>query len=50
VGYQLAGAKKVPQDLARSGVLERFLDSPSDAELCRVCFAGEPSMRTACRR
>ena len=27
VGYQLAGAKKVQQDLARPGVLERFTDS-----------------------
>ena len=43
VGYQLAGAKKVQQDLARPGVLERFLDSPADAELCRACFAGEPA-------
>jgi len=40
VGYQLAGAKKVQQDLARPGVLERFLDSPADAQLCRLCFAG----------
>jgi len=40
VAFQLAGAKKVQQDLARPGVLERFVTSRSDAELLRACFAG----------
>ena len=40
VAYQLAGAKKVQQDLAAPGVLERFLPSPADAEAARACFAG----------
>jgi hypothetical protein len=29
--YQLAGAKKVQQDLARPGVVERFVGSPEEA-------------------
>ena len=40
VAYQLAGAKKVQQDLAAPGVLERFLPSPADADAARACFAG----------
>ena len=40
VAYQLAGAKKVQQDLAAPGVLERFLPSPVDADAARACFAG----------
>eukprot|EP00197_Chlamydomonas_leiostraca_P013601 CAMPEP_0202858398 /NCGR_PEP_ID=MMETSP1391-20130828/955_1 /ASSEMBLY_ACC=CAM_ASM_000867 /TAXON_ID=1034604 /ORGANISM="Chlamydomonas leiostraca, Strain SAG 11-49" /LENGTH=492 /DNA_ID=CAMNT_0049537319 /DNA_START=188 /DNA_END=1666 /DNA_ORIENTATION=- len=40
VAYQLAGAKKVQQDLARPGVLERFLPpGPSTLDL-RQLFAG----------
>lgn len=31
---------QVQQDLARPGVLERFVTSRSDAELLRACFAG----------
>eukprot|EP00535_Pseudo-nitzschia_heimii_P001066 CAMPEP_0197189552 /NCGR_PEP_ID=MMETSP1423-20130617/19965_1 /TAXON_ID=476441 /ORGANISM="Pseudo-nitzschia heimii, Strain UNC1101" /LENGTH=599 /DNA_ID=CAMNT_0042641693 /DNA_START=31 /DNA_END=1827 /DNA_ORIENTATION=- len=43
LGYHLAGTKKVQQELARPGVLERFF--PSDAEAdkvarMRACFAG----------
>jgi len=38
--YQLAGAKKVQQDLARPGVLERFTPSPSVAQDLRQFFAG----------
>jgi glutathione synthase len=41
VAYQLAGAKKVQQDLASPGVLERFVDGPEEAALIRACFAGE---------
>lgn len=40
VAYQLAGAKKVQQDLASTDVLQRFLDDQSDVELLQACFAG----------
>jgi glutathione synthase len=40
VAFQLAGAKKVQQDLARPGVLERFVADAEDARLLRSCFAG----------
>lgn len=39
VALQLAGAKKVQQDLARPGVVERFA-CPEDATLMRRFFAG----------
>lgn len=41
VTYQLAGAKKVQQDLAALGVLERFVPRPEDAKNLREMFAGE---------
>lgn len=41
VAYQLAGAKKVQQDLASPETLERYLDSREDIELARSCFAGQ---------
>lgn len=40
VAYQLAGAKKVQQDLARPSVLERFLPDPAQADRLREHFAG----------
>lgn len=40
VAYQLAGAKKIQQDLAQPGILSRFVDSPEDAQLLQACFAG----------
>ena len=40
VAYQLAGAKKVQQDLAQGSVLQRFTKSREDAELLQACFAG----------
>ena len=40
VSLQLAGSKKVQQDLANPGVIERFAASPQDAELMRMFFAG----------
>ncbi|KAL3131092.1 hypothetical protein ABBQ38_000403 [Trebouxia sp. C0009 RCD-2024] len=40
VAYQLAGSKKVQQDLARPGVLERFVDDPNKIKALRDCFAG----------
>jgi glutathione synthase len=38
--YHLAGTKKVQQELARPGVLERFLDDPADVESVRRIFTG----------
>lgn len=40
VAFQLAGAKKVQQDLARPGMVEHFMDTHADALLLRACFAG----------
>lgn len=39
VAYQLAGSKKVQQDLARPGVVERFVGDEAGARL-RALFAG----------
>lgn len=45
LGYHLAGTKKVQQELARPGVLERFFpDSPEKVTSMRACFAGLYSM------
>ena len=49
MAYQLAGAKKVQQDLARPGVLERFLESEADAQLLRSVFAGALGLVSLCR-
>jgi len=43
LGYHLAGTKKVQQELARPGVLERFFPAPESkdaVEKMRACFAG----------
>ncbi|GLI68541.1 hypothetical protein VaNZ11_012982 [Volvox africanus] len=40
VAYQLAGTKKIQQDLARPGVLEKFICDHRDAALLREFFAG----------
>jgi glutathione synthetase len=40
VSLQLAGSKKVQQDIANPGVVERFAASAQDAELMRTFFAG----------
>ena len=40
IAMQLAGSKKVQQDLARPGVVERFSRSDDDARTMRNCFAG----------
>lgn len=40
VAYQLAGAKKVQQDLAQGPVLRRFAQSDRDVQLLQECFAG----------
>jgi len=45
LGYHLAGTKKVQQELARPGVLERFFpDSEEKVQAMRACFAGLYSM------
>ncbi|KAF8544125.1 glutathione synthase [Trichophaea hybrida] len=38
IATQLAGAKKVQQELAVPGVLERFLSNPEDVEMIRKTF------------
>lgn len=48
VAYQLAGAKKVQQDLARPGVLERFVNDEAEATLIRACFAGRTLGKASC--
>jgi glutathione synthetase len=43
LGYHLAGTKKVQQELARPGVLERFFPAPNEQDLVanmRSAFAG----------
>lgn len=40
IAMQLAGSKKVQQDLARPGVVEKFSRSDMDAARMRTCFAG----------
>jgi glutathione synthase len=47
LGYHLAGTKKVQQELARPGVLERFFPNDIDSskvDAMRACFAGLYSM------
>ena len=40
VAYQLAGTKKVQQDLAAAGTLEHFLTEQADRDLVDACCAG----------
>ncbi|KAK4797122.1 hypothetical protein SAY86_029448 [Trapa natans] len=40
ISYHLAGTKKIQQELAKAGVLERYLDSQEDIAEVRKCFAG----------
>ncbi|XP_014517344.1 glutathione synthetase, chloroplastic-like [Vigna radiata var. radiata] len=40
ISYHLAGTKKIQQELAKPGVLERFLESKDDVDKLRKCFAG----------
>lgn len=45
LGYHLAGTKKVQQELARPGVLEKFFPEDTDkVAAMRACFAGLYSM------
>ncbi|XP_078690405.1 glutathione synthetase-like isoform X2 [Branchiostoma floridae x Branchiostoma belcheri] len=41
ISYHLAGTKKVQQELAQPGVLERFLEDPAAVERVRATFAGQ---------
>jgi len=41
VPWQLAGAKKVQQDLTRPGVVEKWIKNPEDAAFLRSFFAGQ---------
>ncbi|KAJ6354008.1 hypothetical protein OIU76_002941 [Salix suchowensis] len=40
ISYQLAGTKKIQQELAKPNMLERFLDNKEDIAKLRKCFAG----------
>lgn len=45
VGYQLAGTKRVQQELCLPGVVEHFLGDAGDASKLRRCFAAQYSMQ-----
>jgi len=47
VAYQLAGCKKVQQDLARPGMLERFMEGPSGSDQEGTSAADCAAMRTS---
>ncbi|KAK1401581.1 Glutathione synthetase [Heracleum sosnowskyi] len=40
ISYHLVGTKKIQQELAKPGVLERFLKNKDDVAKLRKCFAG----------
>ncbi|XP_027352818.1 glutathione synthetase, chloroplastic-like [Abrus precatorius] len=40
ISYHLVGTKKIQQELAKPGVLERFLEDKDDIAKLRKCFAG----------
>ncbi|XP_028770803.1 glutathione synthetase, chloroplastic-like isoform X1 [Neltuma alba] len=40
ISYHLAGTKKIQQELAKPGVLERYLENKDDIVKLRKCFAG----------
>ncbi len=40
ISYHLAGTKKVQQELAKPGVLERFLEDPKEVRMIREVFTG----------
>ena len=48
VAYQLAGTKKVQQDLAAAGTLEHFLPQQADRDLVDACCAGLLCQHRAC--
>ncbi|KAJ1417091.1 Pre-ATP-grasp domain superfamily [Sesbania bispinosa] len=40
ISYHLVGTKKIQQELAKPGVIERFLEKKDDIAKLRECFAG----------
>ncbi|KAI3873244.1 hypothetical protein MKX03_016952 [Papaver bracteatum] len=40
ISYHLTGSKKIQQELAKPGVLERFMEDKDDIAKLRKCFAG----------
>ncbi|RZC52397.1 hypothetical protein C5167_020817 [Papaver somniferum] len=40
ISYHLTGTKKIQQELAKPGVLERFMEDKDDIAKLRKCFAG----------
>nr|KYP71259.1 hypothetical protein KK1_010508 [Cajanus cajan] len=40
ISYHLVGSKRIQQELAKPGVLERFLENKDDIVKLRKCFAG----------
>nr|KYP45550.1 hypothetical protein KK1_032909 [Cajanus cajan] len=40
ISYHLVGTKKIQQELAKPGVLERYLENKDDIAKLRKCFAG----------
>ncbi|CAK9191339.1 unnamed protein product [Sphagnum troendelagicum] len=40
ISYHLAGAKKIQQELAKPGILERFFENKQEIVKVRSCFAG----------
>ncbi|XP_066290499.1 glutathione synthetase-like isoform X3 [Branchiostoma lanceolatum] len=44
ISYHLAGTKKVQQELAQPGVLERFLEDPKAVSRVRATFAGQHTL------
>lgn len=44
IHYQLAGTKKIQQELAREGAVERFVSDENEAAKIRSVFAGQYSL------
>lgn len=44
IHYQLAGTKKIQQELAREGAVERFVSDEKEAAKIRSVFAGQYSL------
>lgn len=44
VHYQLAGTKKIQQELARQGAVERYISDEKEAAKIRSVFAGQFSL------
>jgi menaquinone-dependent protoporphyrinogen IX oxidase len=44
IQYQLAGTKKIQQELARQGAVEKFISDEKEANKIRSVFAGQYSL------